>query len=183
MAAATYLCCVGAAGGCVRLQGVEPNHLTALLSVLDEAGADVTTGNQEISLLCTAPLCGVGPVRTAPHPGFPTDAQAPLMAALCCGTGTTMIVENMFSSRYRHVGELARMGANIQVDGRVAVVSGRPICGARVRGTDLRGSAALVAAALGARGESRVSGVEYIRRGYRGLDRDLRKLGAEIELI
>ncbi len=183
MAAATYLCAVGAAGGCVQLHGVDPGHLTGFLSVLEEAGADLHTGQNSISMACTTPFNGVRPVRTAPYPGFPTDAQAPLMAALCCGTGTTMFVENMFSSRYRHVDELMRMGADIQVDGRVAVVTGRPLQGARVRGTDLRGSAALVVAALGARGESRVSGVRHILRGYENLDGDLRSLGASIQYI
>lgn len=183
MAAATYLCAVGAAGGCVALCGVEPSHLTAVLSVLEEAGADIHTGDGAISMACAAPLCGVRPVRTAPHPGFPTDAQAPLMAALSCGTGTTMFVENMFLSRYGHVGELARMGADIQIDGRVAVVTGRRLHGAAVRGSDLRGTAALVVAALAARGESRVSGVPYILRGYENLDGDLRALGAQIQLV
>ena len=183
MAAATYLCAVGAAGGCVRLHGVDPRHLTGFLSVLEEAGADLHTDNHSISMACTAPLNGVRPVRTAPYPGFPTDAQAPLMAALSGGTGTTMFVENMFSSRYRHVDELIRMGADIQVDGRVAVVTGRPLRGARVRGTDLRGSAALVVAALGARGESRVSGVRHILRGYQDLEGDLRSLGASIDYV
>ena len=182
MAAATYLCAAGAAGGCISLSGVDPGHLTAVLSVLEEAGADIHTQNDNISIACTAPLCGVRPVRTAPHPGFPTDAQAPLMAALCGGTGTTMFVENMFLSRYRHVGELERMGADIQVDGRVAVVTGRRLHAAQVRGTDLRGSAALVVAALGAKGTSRVSGVRHILRGYQSLDQDLRALGAEIQL-
>lgn len=182
MAAATYLCAAGAAGGCISLNGVDPKHLTAVLSVLEEAGADIHAQNDHISIACTAPLCGVRPVRTAPHPGFPTDAQAPLMAALCCGTGTTMFVENMFLSRYRHVGELERMGADIQVDGRVAVVTGHRLHGAQVRGTDLRGAAALVVAALGARGTSRVSGLRHIWRGYQSLDRDLRGLGAEIQL-
>lgn len=182
MAAATYLCAVGAAGGCVALSGVCPQHLTAVLSVLEEAGADIHTGADSISVACAAPLCGVRPVRTAPYPGFPTDAQAPLMAALCAGTGTTMFVENMFLSRYGHVGELARMGADIQVDGRVAVVTGRRLHGAAVCGTDLRGAAALVVAALAARGESRVSGVPYILRGYERLEEDLRGLGAQIQL-
>ncbi len=182
MAAATYLCAVGAAGGCVRLRGVEPRHLTAVLSVLEEAGADVQADREGISIACAEPLCGVRPVRTAPHPGFPTDAQAPLMAALCGGTGTTMFVENMFSSRYRHVGELVRMGADIQVDGRVAVVTGRHLRGAGVRGTDLRGTAALVVAALAAKGTSQVSGIRYIRRGYQDLEGALSTLGADIKL-
>ena len=181
MAVATYLCAVCAAGGCVQLHGVAPRHLTGFLSVLEEAGADLHTESNSISMACTVPLNGVRPIRTAPYPGFPTDAQAPLMAALSCGTGTTMFVENMFSSRYRHVDELVRMGADIQVDGRVAVVTGRPLQGTRVRGTDLRGSAALVVAALGAKGESRVSGVRHILRGYQDLDGDLRSLGASIQ--
>ncbi|MBQ8850924.1 MAG: UDP-N-acetylglucosamine 1-carboxyvinyltransferase, partial [Oscillibacter sp.] len=183
MVAATYLCATGAAGGCVTLTGVEPHHLTAVLSVLEEAGADIHTEDGIISMACAEPLCSVRPVRTAPHPGFPTDAQAPLMAALSCGTGTTMFVENMFLSRYGHVGELVRMGADIQVDGRVAVVTGRRLHGAAVRGTDLRGGAALVVAALAARGESRVSGVPYILRGYEDLDGGLRTLGAQIQLV
>ena len=182
MAAATYLCAAGAAGGCIALSGVEPYHLTAVLSILEEAGADIHTEDGVISMACAAPLSAVRPVRTAPHPGFPTDAQAPLMAALSCGTGTTMFVENVFLSRYGHVGELARMGADIQVDGRVAVVTGRRLHAASVRGSDLRGTAALVVAALAARGESRVSGVEYILRGYENLDGDLRALGAQIQL-
>lgn len=180
MAAATYLCAVGAAGGCVTLTGVEPEHLTAVLSVLEEAGADLHAGMGEISIACAAPLSGVHPIRTAPYPGFPTDAQAPVMAALSGGTGTTMFVENMFLSRYGHVGELIRMGADIQVDGRVAVVTGRRLQGAEIRGTDLRGTAALVIAALGAKGESRILGVPYILRGYEDFAGGLRTLGADI---
>ena len=112
------------------------------------------------------------------------EAQvAILMAALAGGTGSTMFVENIFSSRYHHVDELSRMGADIQVAGRVAVVNGRRLHGARVRGCDLRGGAALVVAALGAEGTSRISGLKYIRRGYDGLDTALRALGAEITTI
>ena len=112
------------------------------------------------------------------------EAQvAILMAALAVGTGSTMFVENIFSSRYHHVDELSRMGADIQVAGRVAVVNGRRLHGARVRGCDLRGGAALVVAALGAEGTSRISGLKYIRRGYDGLDTALRALGAEITTI
>ena len=119
-------------------------------------------------------------MRTAPYPGFPTGRPGILMAALAGGTGTTMIVENMFDSRYRHVDELARMGADIQLAGRVAVVTGSRLHGAAVRSTDLRGGAALVVAALGAEGVSRVSGLSHIRRGYQGLDDSLSALGADI---
>ena len=183
IAAATYLCAVGAAGGEIVTTGVDPDHLTAVLCALQEAGCRVETGAGEIRLTCYSPLRAIRPVRTAPHPGFPTDAQAILMAALAGGTGSTMFVENIFSSRYHHVDELSRMGADIQVAGRVAVVNGRRLHGARVRGCDLRGGAALVVAALGAEGTSRISGLKYIRRGYDGLDTALRALGAEITTI
>ena len=120
-------------------------------------------------------------MRTAPYPGFPTDAQAPLMAALCKGTGCSVFVENIFESRYRHVDELCRMGAEIQVEGRVAVVYGVPrLHAAQVRSTDLRGGAALVVAALGAEGESIVTGIHHVERGYQDLPGDLRLLGASV---
>ena len=114
-------------------------------------------------------------MRTAPYPGFPTDAQAILMAALAGGTGATLFVENIFENRYRHVDELGRMGADIQVAGRAAMVSGvGKLHGAAVRSTDLRGGAV---AGLAAEGTTRVTGLAHIDRGYAALDRDLRALG------
>ena len=175
IAAATYLCAVGAAGGELRLTGVEPADLAAVCCCLEEAGCRLRTDGDGLSIAASGRMRGIRTVRTAPYPGFPTDAQAILMAALAGGTGTTMIVENMFDSRYRHVDELARMGADIQVSGRTAVVTG-----VEVRSTDLRGGAALVVAALGAEGVSRVSGLNHIRRGYQGLDNGLAALGADI---
>ena len=181
IAAATYLCAAGAAGGRVELTGVDPDHLTAVLACLEQAGCLVHTGPGLLALECRGPLRGISPVRTAPYPGFPTDAQALLMAALAGGEGTTMFVENIFDSRYRHVDELRRMGADIQVAGRVAVVTGTGrLRGAEVRSTDLRGGAALVVAGLGAEGRTTVSDLRHIRRGYDGLDRGLRALGADI---
>ena len=180
IAAATYLCAVGAAGGELRLTGVDPADLAAVCCCLEEAGCRLHTDGEGLSIAASGRMRGIRTVRTAPYPGFPTDAQAILMAALAGGTGTTMIVENMFDSRYRHVDELARMGADIQLAGRVAVVTGRRLHGAAVRSTDLRGGAALVVAALGAEGVSRVSGLSHIRRGYQGLDDSLSALGADI---
>ena len=180
IAAATYLCAVGAAGGELRLTGVEPADLAAVCCCLEEAGCRLRTDGDGLSIAASGRMRGIRTVRTAPYPGFPTDAQAILMAALAGGTGTTMIVENMFDSRYRHVDELARMGADIQLAGRVAVVTGSRLHGADVRSTDLRGGAALVVAALGAEGVSRVSGLNHIRRGYQGLDDGLAALGADI---
>lgn len=180
IAAATYLCAVGAAGGELRLTGVDPADLAAVCCCLEEAGCRLHTDGEGLSIAASGRMRGIRTVRTAPYPGFPTDAQAILMAALAGGTGTTMIVENMFDSRYRHVDELARMGADIQLAGRVAVVTGSRLHGADVRSTDLRGGAALVVAALGAEGVSRVSGLNHIRRGYQGLDDGLAALGADI---
>ena len=179
--AATYLAAAASAGGTVEVTGVDWRHLSTVTAVLAEAGCTLTSTPERILLRCQAPLRGVRPVRTAPYPGFPTDALAPLMAALCKGTGCSVFVENIFESRYRHVDELCRMGAEIQVEGRVAVVYGVPrLHAAQVRSTDLRGGAALVVAALGAEGESIVTGIHHVERGYQDLPGDLRLLGASV---
>jgi len=184
IAAATCLCGVGAAGGRIELLGLEGETLTAVLTCLEGAGCSIRTEPGRIALTAEKPLRGIPPVRTAPFPGFPTDAQALLMAALAGGTGSTMFVENMFQSRYHHVDELRRMGAHIQTDGRVAVVTGMGrLRGARVRGVDLRGAAALVVAGLGAEGTTQVSGLNHIRRGYENLARELNSLGAHIREV
>ena len=181
IAAATYLCGAAAATGEVEVSGIAPDTLAAVLSCLEEAGCEIHTGPDRIALTSGGPLHSIRPVRTAPYPGFPTDAQAILMAALAGGEGSTLFVENIFDSRYRHVDELRRMGADIQLAGRAAMVSGvRRLHGAAVRSTDLRGGAALVIAALGAEGTTRVSELRHIRRGYQALDKNLRLLGAEI---
>lgn len=181
--AATWLCACGAAGGEIALSGVEPSSLETVLTCLEQAGGTLERGESEIHFRSIKPLCGIPPVHTAPYPGFPTDAQAILMAALAGGRGQTLFVENMFESRYRHVEELRRMGADIRVWGRSAVVTGRPLHGQRVCSTDLRGGAALVVAALGARGTTQVTGLSHIRRGYQDMEGILQKLGAEIRLI
>lgn len=139
IAAATYLCAAGTAGGRLELEGAEASSLAAVTACLQEAGCEIKILGDRIALNSRGRLRGIRPVRTAPYPGFPTDAQAVLMAALAGGTGTTMFVENMFDSRYRHVDELSRMGADIQLAGRVAVVTGRPLHAAKVHSTDLRG--------------------------------------------
>lgn len=128
------------------------------------------------------PLKGVPTIRTAPYPGFPTDAQAPVMAALAASQGCTLFVEAMFDSRYRHVPELIRMGADITTEGRVALVRGvERLRGARVEAADLRGGGALAVAALGAEGTTVLSGLHHIDRGYEGLEGMLRSLGAPVE--
>ena len=116
-----------------------------------------------------------------PYPGFPTDSQAPVMAMESLADGTSVFVENIFESRYKHVGELLRLGANIKVEGRVAVVEGvRRLSGAPVEAPDLRGGAALVVAGLAAEGRTEISGLKHIDRGYERLEESLASLGANI---
>ncbi len=179
--AATYLSAVAAAGGEGEVTGVDWRQLSTVTAVLAEAGCQVESGAQSVRIRVLGRLRSVRPIRTAPYPGFPTDAQAVVMAALCKAEGATVFAENMFDSRYRHVDELARMGADIRVEGKVAVVCGVPcLFGARVRAADLRGGAALALAGLGAEGETILSGLHHICRGYSDLAGDLRALGAEI---
>ncbi|MBE6972428.1 MAG: UDP-N-acetylglucosamine 1-carboxyvinyltransferase [Ruminococcaceae bacterium] len=179
--AATYLSAVGAAGGELELTGVCPEHLSTVLDVMEEAGCVLHTEKDLICLRSNGRLNGVRPVRTAPYPGFPTDAQAVVMAALASGQGETVFEENIFRSRYRHVSELARMGADIRLTGRTAVVRGAPLRSAHVCSTDLRGGAALVIAALAAEGTSRVGELHHIDRGYDHLELKLSGLDAAIE--
>ena len=178
--ASTYLSAVGAAGGEVELTGVRPEHLSTVLDVLEEAGCRLWRGEDSICLQSRGRLRGVRPIRTAPYPGFPTDAQAVVMAALACGQGSTVFEETIFQSRYRHVSELARMGADIRLTGRSAVVRGTSLHGADVCSTDLRGGAALVVAALAAEGVSRIGCLHHIDRGYDRLEQAMSRLGAEI---
>jgi len=179
--AATYLSAVGAAGGEVELTGVCPAHLSTVLDVLEEAGCRLRLEPCAIVLNSRGRLRGVNPIRTAPYPGFPTDAQAVVMAALASGRGETVFEENIFQSRYRHVSELARMGADIRLTGRTAIVRGTPLYAARVDSTDLRGGAALMVAALAAEGTSRVGELHHIDRGYDRPELVLSRLGAAIE--
>ena len=179
--AATYLCAAASAGGEVFLRRGKEEHLSTVTAVLREAGCSILSGEEGIRCSCRGGLTAVRPVRTAPYPGFPTDAQALLMAALLRSRGATAFEENMFSSRYRHVDELTRMGADIRVLGRTAVVSGvESLHGAPVCCTDLRGGAALCVAALAAEGETLIRETSHIDRGYEDIVRDLRALGAEI---
>lgn len=181
IAAATYLCAAASAGGDILLRGAREEHLATVAAHLRQAGCTVTADAAGIACVCRERLRAVRPVRTAPYPGFPTDAQAVLMAALLKSRGTTVFEENIFENRYRHVDELTRLGADVRVAGRVAVVTGvETLHGAPVRCTDLRGGAALCVAALAAEGETRVSEISHIDRGYEDLARDLRALGADI---
>ena len=178
---ATYLCAAAAAGGDITLRGADSRHLAAVTTALQQAGCHLTGTPDAIHLTSDGRLQALSPVRTAPYPGFPTDCQAILMAALTQSRGATVFVENMFQSRYRHVPELLRMGADIRTESRVAVVCGVPrLHGADTVATDLRGGAALAVAGLAAEGVTTVQGLHHIRRGYQDLPGDLAALGAHI---
>lgn len=183
IAAATYLCCAAITGGDILLRRVLPHHLSMIFPVLEEAGCTILPRDDTIYLKAPPRPKPVKIVRTMPYPGFPTDAQSPMMAVSCVASGTSVYVENIFESRYKQVAELMRMGANIKVEGRVAVVEGvQQLHGAPVICTDLRGGAALVVAALAADGESEVSCISHIERGYQGLESNLALLGAVIRI-
>ena len=182
--AATYLCAAAAAGGEVFVKGAKEEHLSTVTAVLRESGCRVDFRDAGIGCICQDRVRAVRPIRTAPYPGFPTDAQAILMAALLRSRGATLFEENMFENRYRHVDEMTRMGASIRVSGRAAVVSGvERLYGAAVRCTDLRGGAALCVAGLSAEGETILTQTEHIDRGYEDIARDLRALGADITRV
>lgn len=180
---ATYLCAAAACGGEVTLTETQPEQVGTVLQCLSEAGCTVRTVGRSITLLAPERLGHIAQVRTMPYPGFPTDAQAPLMAAACTGQGASVFLETIFENRYRHVSELARMGADIRVSGRTALVNGAALHGASVRCTDLRGGAALVIAALAARGESRIEDITHIDRGYEHLAEKLTALGGSIRRL
>ena len=182
IAAATLLTAVASAGGEIELTKARPDDLAILLSVLNEAGCTIQTDGTVIHAKRDGQLKPMGRVQTMPHPGFPTDAQALLMAVACRAEGVTVFCETIFDGRYRHVGELLRMGADIQVVERVAVVKGvKRLTGARVCSTDLRGGAALAVAALAAEGETALSGLNHIDRGYERFEENLASLGADIK--
>lgn len=182
--AATYLCAAAAAGGEVFLRRADAGQLSTVTALLEESGCRIRADREGVACQCDRRLRSVSPVRTAPYPGFPTDAQAILMAALLRSEGATVFEENIFENRYRHVDELTRMGGCVRVSGRVAVVTGvERLHGAWVRCTDLRGGAALCVAALAAEGVSQIQEIAHIDRGYEDITRDLRALGADIVCV
>lgn len=181
IAAATLLCACAASGGEVELRGAVPAHIAPVTAQLAAMGCRVETGRDTIRLSRYGVLKGGQTVSTAPYPGFPTDAQPLLMAASLTASGRTVFVENMFEERYRQAEELRRLGADIRLRGRIAVVRGvKALHGASVHAQELRGGAALAVAALGAEGETLVHDPGYIDRGYEALDDTLRSLGADV---
>ncbi|MDD2417936.1 MAG: UDP-N-acetylglucosamine 1-carboxyvinyltransferase, partial [Oscillospiraceae bacterium] len=181
---ATYMSAAAITGGSLVLKSVNPEHIATVLPAFEEAGCGIISGEGEISITSPKRLHRIRSIRTMPYPGFPTDAQAPTMAMVTVADGTSVFIENIFESRYKHAGELMRLGARIKTEGRVAVVEGVPrLSGAQVDCTDLRGGAALVVAALAADGITEVTQIHHIDRGYERLEQNLCALGAVIKRI
>lgn len=178
--AGTFIIAAAMAGGDVVVDNVLSEHLKPLLAKLGEAGVKVIKDIDSVRVISDGHIHSTD-IKTLPYPGFPTDLQAQFMAMMTIGDGTSTVTETVFENRFMHVGELRRMGANIEVEGRKAIVHGAPFLqGAFVRATDLRAGAALVLAGLAAHGVTEVGDLRHIDRGYDHLVEKLRGLGADI---
>ena len=176
----TYLCMAAVTGGKIKVLNAEPEHITPILHKLQECGCKVEAKGKTIELEAPKKLKAVD-IKTMPYPGFPTDMQSIFGSILVTAKGTSVIVENIFENRYKYMSELKKMGAKVQIEGKTAIIKGiRKLSGTQVEASDLRGGAALVVAALAAKGRTKVNKVEYIQRGYEKLEEKLQKLGANI---
>ena len=179
----TFLCAVAAAGGDAVLRHARADHLEAVIDKLREAGATIDSGGDWIRIRAGARPRAVG-FRTSEYPAFPTDMQAQFMALDCIAEGAASVAETIFENRFMHVPEMIRLGARIEVDGRVAVIQGvEKLSGAAVMATDLRASAGLVIAGLVAEGETMVDRIYHLDRGYDRMEAKLRSLGADVERV
>jgi UDP-N-acetylglucosamine 1-carboxyvinyltransferase len=179
--AGTFLCAVAATGGDVILKNARGDHLDAIIEKLRDAGVVIEVGSDFVRVKASGRLKAQS-FRTTEYPGFPTDMQAQFMALNCIAEGTSKVTETIFENRFMHVNELVRLGANIQIDGKVSVVQGvKQLSGATVMATDLRASASLVIAGLMAEGETIVDRIYHLDRGYDRMEAKLRKVGAQIE--
>lgn len=182
--AGTYMTAAAAAGGEVVIQNVIPKHLECITAKLLEMGVDVEELDDAVIVRRLGTPLRKTNIKTLPYPGFPTDMQPQILACLCCAEGTSMITEGVWDNRFRYVDELKRLGAQIQVDGRLAVVQGvAHLTGAPVQACDLRAGAALIVAALGAHGTTEIDGIYHIERGYENVVDKLRGVGADVSRI
>jgi UDP-N-acetylglucosamine 1-carboxyvinyltransferase len=181
--AATYAIAAAATNGEVTLRGARADHLHAVIDKLQEAGVKVERSGSNLTIRRNGKLKPVD-ITTLPYSGFPTDVQAQMMVLMALTPGISIITERIFEARFMHVSELARLGADIEIEGPSAIVKGgRPLSGAPVMASDLRASAALVIAGLAARGKTEVKRIYHLDRGYENIDGKLRRLGARIERV
>lgn len=181
--AGTYLVAAAATAGEITIDNVTPKHLESITAKLKEMGAELKEQDDSVYIKCDKPLkkCNI---KTMPHPGFPTDMQPQITALLSIVPGTSLVNEAVWDNRFRYVEELRRMGANISVDGRTAVVEGvSHLTGAPVKATDLRAGAALVIAGLAAKGKTVIDNIYHIERGYEDIVEKLQSLGADIHRV
>ncbi len=178
--AGTYLMAAAITGGKLLLEGIIPAHLDAVVAKMGEAGVEIIATGDGLEVV-KSDLQAVETLRTLPYPGFPTDLQAPMMALLTLAQGRSRVTESVFEARFRHVGELQRVGAKIKIEGKTALIQGvGKLYGAEVQATDLRAGAALVLAGLAAKGQTVVHNAVHIDRGYEFIEEDLQKIGARI---
>ena len=181
--AGTYMAAAAAAGGDITVHDVIPKHLESITAKLEEMGVEITEYDEAIRVVREKPLAKCN-IKTMPHPGFPTDMQPQIAAVLCLADGTSIINENVWDNRFRYVEELRRLGAQISVDGKIAVIEGvKELVGAPVKAMDLRAGAAMVVAGLAARGVTEIENIEYIERGYENIVEKLQGLGADIRRV
>jgi len=179
----TFLCAAAMSQGNIIIESTNINHITPIISKLEEANCKLKLEKDKIELKAPKKLKALE-IRTMPYPGFPTDMQSIFVSMLTIAKGTSIIVENIFESRYKFTQELIRMGAKITIEGKSAIVKGtRKLYGANVNATDLRGGAALVLAGIVAKGETTIENIEYILRGYENLNKKLENLGVNIKMV
>lgn len=182
--AATIMSAAAATGSDIELEGIIQSHLSSVIPVFEESGCEIRCDCGTMRIKAPERLTAMPFIRTMPYPGFPTDAQAPVMAAATVAEGTSVFAESIFENRFKHVGELIRLGADIKVENRVAVVNGvKRLYAANVDAQDLRGAAGLIVAALAAEGTSEIRGIEYLERGYDKFEVLLSGLGADVRKI
>ena len=181
--AGSYMVAAAATAGDVLVKNVIPKHLESISAKLEEAGAEIIEYDDAVRITRFKPLTRCN-VKTMPHPGFPTDMQPQMAVLLSVAEGTSILTEGVWDNRFQYVGELSRMGANIQVDGKVAVIEGVPaLTGVTVKATDLRAGAAMIIAGMVARGETRVTNIQYVDRGYEDVVEKFSALGADIRRV
>ncbi len=182
--ASTYMIAAAMTNGKICLRDIIPAHIGPTIQPLREAGCDVVVSGRWVCLSSPSKLKRIRMIRTMPYPGFPTDVQAQMMALTTVCEGTSVIVENIFESRFKHIGELLRFGAKINVEGRMAVIEGiKHLGGANVRATDLRGGSAMILAGLNAYGITEITEIHHIDRGYEQPERVLTELGADVKRV
>lgn len=176
------MCAAAATRGCITVKNITPKHLESISAKLREMGVKITEYDEALKVdASSAPLkrCNI---KTMPHPGFPTDCQPQFAALLMSVPGTSIINENVWDNRYQYVSELIRMGAQISVEGRLAIIEGGvPLTAAPVKATDLRAGAAMIIAALEINGTTEISNIQFIERGYEDVVEKFRGLGADIK--